>query len=293
MIRNRHMGVTHGREPAVNVSATATGGHVGPGFGKDSIGSLSDHGTITGAFVTSSVPMEGVPQQVRRAVVVEDDRDIRELITHTLTDLGLEVTAVDTGPGGVEAVRALNPDLVTLDLGLPGIDGIEVCRQIREESDAYIIMVTARSDEIDRLLGLETGADDFMSKPFSLRELQARVNAMFRRPRPSVLADGDAPELLVYGGLRVDLDARRVYREGEELLLTRTEFDLLTELMRSPTKVATREDLLKAVWGTPWIGDTHVVEVHVGNLRRKLGGSRYIRTVRGVGYRMEEPVPQT
>jgi DNA-binding response OmpR family regulator len=236
--------------------------------------------------------MEGVPQQVRRAVVVEDDHDIRELITHTLTDLGLEVTAVDTGAGGVAAVRALNPDLVTLDLGLPGIDGIEVCRQIREESDAYIIMVTARSDEIDRLLGLETGADDFMAKPFSLRELQARVNAMFRRPRPSVLADGSASELLVYGGLRVDISARRVYREGEELLLTRTEFDLLTELMRSPAKVATREDLLKAVWGTPWIGDTHVVEVHVGNLRRKLGGSRYIRTVRGVGYRMEEPVPQ-
>ena len=153
-------------------------------------------------------------------------------------------------------------------------------------------MVTARSDEIDRLLGLETGADDFMAKPFSLRELQARVNAMFRRPRPSVPADGAASEVLVYGGLRVDISARRVFREGEELLLTRTEFDLLTELMRSPAKVATREDLLKAVWGTPWIGDTHVVEVHVGNLRRKLGGSRYIRTVRGVGYRMEEPVPQ-
>ena len=285
------MDVTHGREPADSVSATASSDPVGPGFGKDSRRSLSDHRTITGAFVASSVPMEGVPQQVRRAVVVEDDRDIRELITHTLTDLGLEVTAVDTGPDGVEAVRTVNPDLVTLDLGLPGIDGIEVCRQIREESDAYIIMVTARSDEIDRLLGLETGADDFMSKPFSLRELQARVNAMFRRPRPSVLADGDTSEVLVYGGLRVDLDARRVYREGEELLLTRTEFDLLTELMRSPTKVATREDLLKAVWGTPWIGDTHVVEVHVGNLRRKLGGSRYIRTVRGVGYRMEEPVP--
>ncbi|GAA4753748.1 response regulator transcription factor [Nocardioides endophyticus] len=282
------MGVTHGRQAADSVSATAHSDPVGPGIEKVTVRSRNDNGP----FVASSVPMEGVPQQIRRAVVVEDDRDIRELIMHTLTDLGLEVTAVDSGPAGVEAVRAVNPALVTLDLGLPGIDGIEVCRQIREQSDAYIIMVTARSDEIDRLLGLETGADDFMSKPFSLRELQARVNAMFRRPRPSVLADGDAPEMLVYGGLRVDLDARRVYREGEELLLTRTEFDLLTELMRSPTKVATREELLKAVWGTPWIGDTHVVEVHVGNLRRKLGGSRYIRTVRGVGYRMEEPVPR-
>ncbi|MDF1606262.1 response regulator transcription factor [Nocardioides sp. YIM 152315] len=232
--------------------------------------------------------MEGVAGPVRRAVVVEDDRDIRELITHTLTDLGLEVTAVDAGPDGVEAVRRLRPDLVTLDLGLPGIDGIEVCRQIREISDAYIVMVTARADEIDRLLGLETGADDFMAKPFSLKELQARVNAMFRRPRPSVTPVGD-PDVLVHGGLRVDVPARRVFRDGQELPLTRTEFELLAELMRSPTKVATREDLHTAVWGTPWIGDTHVVEVHVGNLRRKLGGSRYIRTVRGVGYRMEEP----
>jgi two-component system, OmpR family, response regulator len=232
--------------------------------------------------------MEGLAGRVRRAVVVEDDRDIRELITHTLTDLGLEVTAADSGPGGVEAVRSVRPDLVTLDLGLPGIDGIEVCRQVREISDAYIIMVTARADEIDRLLGLETGADDFMAKPFSLRELQARVNAMFRRPRPGIGTDSGG-EVLAHGGLRVDVGARRVFRDGDELPLTRTEFDLLTELMRSPAKVATREELLKAVWGTPWVGDTHVVEVHVGNLRRKLGGSRYIRTVRGVGYRMEEP----
>ncbi|MFC7496083.1 MULTISPECIES: response regulator transcription factor [unclassified Nocardioides] len=234
--------------------------------------------------------MEGVAGPVRRAVVVEDDRDIRELIMHTLTDLGMEVSAVDTGPDGVEAVREQRPDLVTLDLGLPGIDGIEVCRQIREISDAYIVMITARSDEIDRLTGLETGADDFMAKPFSLRELQARVNAMFRRPRPGVAAAAPASgDVLVHGGLRVDVPARRVFRDGEELPLTRTEFDLLTELMRSPERVATREDLLTAVWGTPWVGDTHVVEVHVGNLRRKLGGSRYIRTVRGVGYRMEEP----
>jgi two-component system, OmpR family, response regulator len=238
--------------------------------------------------MASSVHMEGVAGPVRRAVVVEDDRDIRELITHTLSDLGLVVTAVDTGPDGVDAVRELQPDLVTLDLGLPGIDGIEVCRQIREISDAYIVMITARSDEIDRLLGLETGADDFMAKPFSLRELQARVNAMFRRPRPGVSA-GNGGEVLVHGGLRVDVPSRRVFREGEELPLTRTEFDLLTELMRNPARVATREDLLTAVWGTPWVGDTHVVEVHVGNLRRKLGGSRYIRTVRGVGYRMEAP----
>ncbi len=223
---------------------------------------------------------------MRRAVVIEDDRDIRLLITHALSDIGLEVTAAATGPEGIEAVLAVDPDVVTLDLGLPGIDGIEVCRRIREQTDAYIIMVTARTEEIDRLLGLETGADDFMSKPFSPRELQARVNAMFRRPRPALAAqEGDA---LVYGALRVETAARRAFCEGEELLLTRTEFELLAEMLRNPVKVASREDLLTAVWGSPWVGGTHVVEVHVGNLRRKLGG-HYIRTVRGVGYRLEEP----
>lgn len=232
--------------------------------------------------------MERGTGDVRRAVVIEDDGDIRTLITHALSDIGLEVTAASTGPEGIEAVEAVDPDVVTLDLGLPGIDGIEVCRRIREQTDAYIIMVTARTDEIDRLLGLETGADDFMSKPFSPRELQARVNAMFRRPRPGLAANQEDADTLVHGALRVDLGARRSFREGEELLLTRTEYELLVELMRNPTRVATREDLLSAVWGSPWVGGTHVVEVHVGNLRRKLGG-RYIRTVRGVGYRLEEP----
>ncbi|MBA2953283.1 response regulator [Nocardioides sp. MAH-18] len=231
--------------------------------------------------------MERGAEAVRRAVVIEDDGDIRLLITHALSDIGLEVTSASTGPDGIAAVESVDPDVVTLDLGLPGIDGIEVCRRIREKTDAYIIMVTARTDEIDRLLGLETGADDFMSKPFSPRELQARVNAMFRRPRPGLAANQEG-DTLVHGALRVDLGARRAFREDEELLLTRTEYELLTALMRNPTKVATREDLLTAIWGSPWVGGTHVVEVHVGNLRRKLGG-RYIRTVRGVGYRLEEP----
>ena len=237
--------------------------------------------------MASSVRMERASGEVRRAVVIEDDGDIRNLIMHALADIGLEVTAAATGPEGIEAVHAVDPDLVTLDLGLPGIDGIEVCRRIREETDAYIIMVTARTEEIDRLLGLETGADDFMSKPFSPRELQARVNAMFRRPRPGLAAQQDN-DTLSYGALKVDTASRRAFRDGEELPLTRTEYELLCELMRNPTKVAAREELLAAVWGSPWVGGTHVVEVHVGNLRRKLGG-RYIRTVRGIGYRLEEP----
>jgi two-component system OmpR family response regulator len=237
----------------------------------------------------------------RRALVVEDDEDIRALIEFTLETQGFDVIAVDSGLAGVEAVRETQPDLVTLDLGLPGIDGIEACRRIREISDAYVVMITARDDEIDRLLGLETGADDFIAKPFSARELKARVNAMFRRPRTGVAAasNGAGPlpeednEVLKHGELRVDVDGRRAFRDGEELVLTRTEFDLLAELMRTPARVWTREALLRSVWGTEWASDTHLVEVHIGNLRRKLGENkadvRYIRTVRGVGYRMEIP----
>lgn len=235
----------------------------------------------------------------RRALVVEDDEDIRALIVFTLETQGFRVTAVDSGLAGVEAVRETDPDLVTLDLGLPGIDGIEACRRIREISDAYVVMITARDDEIDRLLGLETGADDFISKPFSARELKARVNAMFRRPRrgPVTVGGAAAPrltddhEVLEHGALRVDVDGRRAFRDDTELELTRTEFDLLAELMRTPARVWSREALLRSVWGTEWASDTHLVEVHIGNLRRKLGerndGVRFIRTVRGVGYRME------
>lgn len=238
----------------------------------------------------------------RTALVVEDDEDIRELINFTLSTQGFVVTAVENGLDGVEAVRTLDPDLVTLDLGLPGIDGIEACRRIREMSDAYVVIITARDDEVERLIGLETGADDFLSKPFSPRELKARVNAMFRRPRrgpePAATAGNgagreDDHEVLQLGDLTVDVDGRRAFQSGDELALTRTEFDLLTELMRTPARVWSREALLRSVWETEWATDTHLVEVHIGNLRRKLGDSsgptKLIRTVRGVGYRMELP----
>lgn len=249
------------------------------------------------------MPNDSGPE--RRALVVEDDDDIRSLIEYTLTTQGFEVTSVDTGTAAVEAVRTFDPDLITLDLGLPGIDGIETCRRIRELTEAYVVMITARNEQIDRLLGLETGADDFIAKPFDAHELKARVNAMFRRPRrPSEVpaaaaapAPGDATtghEVLQHGLLRVDVDGRRAFKNGEELALTRTEFDLLAELMRSPARVWSRETLLRSVWGTEWSSDTHLVEVHIGNLRRKLGetkDARFVRTVRGVGYRMETPPP--
>lgn len=229
----------------------------------------------------------------RRALVVEDDADIRELISFALTSQGFDVSAAGDGRSAVDLAREIDPDLITLDLGLPGFDGIEACRRIREFSDAYVVMITARNDEVDRLIGLETGADDFLGKPFSPRELKARVNAMFRRPRrgEAVAAPADEGEALAHGDLTVDVDGRRALWRGEELSLTRTEFDLLTELMRTPARVWSREALLRSVWGNEWVNDTHLVEVHIGNLRRKLAdasdGAKLIRTVRGVGYRME------
>ena len=255
----------------------------------------------------------------RTAVVVEDDDDIRELITHSLTMQGFEVSAAASGLAGVELVVATDPDLVTLDLGLPDLDGIEVCRRVRDVSQAYVVMISARTDEIDRLMGLEIGADDYLTKPFSPRELQARVNAMFRRPRavrangseaapdsaatPSTASDArvdeasrdDTPDTLVrHGRIEVDLEGRVVTVDGTEADLTRTEFDLLTTLISAPRRVWSRAVLLDSLWGPGW-SEEHLVEVHVGNLRRKLsrlgpaGNRAPIRTVRGVGYRMEEP----
>jgi len=232
--------------------------------------------------------MKAGPARGWRALVVEDDPDIAMLIEFALGDLGFEVTIAADGTQAVEKALAEKFDVITLDLGLPELDGIEVCRRVRTTTDAYIIMVTARGQMNDRLTGLETGADDFMIKPIDPRELQARVNAMMRRPR----TDGEpASEVLVHQDLFLDLDARRAFRGEEELPITKIEFDLLAVLMRDPNRAISREELMQAVWGTDWTGDTHLVEVHVGNLRRKIGGARYIQTVRGIGYRMAIPSP--
>ena len=250
------------------------------------------------------LPITGQNSAERRAVVVEDDADMRLLLVRTLQRHGFHVEEADTGAGGLRVIREHVPDLVTLDLNLPDLDGTEVCRRLREFSDAYVVMITGRADEIDELTGLQIGADDYISKPFSPRTVQARIEAMFRRPRPgnsssrasatdAVARPAVAPldgHRIAHGPLVVDIDARLVLLEGKELALTRTEFDLLALMMGSPRRVWTREMLLRAVWGDQWASDQHLVEVHVGNLRRKLGdrGSspRFIRTVRGVGYGM-------
>jgi DNA-binding response OmpR family regulator len=227
-----------------------------------------------------------------RAVVVEDEPTLRELVSVLLREEGLTVTTADRGATGIEMVRALAPDLVVLDVGLPDVDGFEVCRQIRSFSNAYVIMLTAKSDEIDKVVGLSLGADDYVTKPFSPRELAARVRAMLRRPRQQ--ATGRARS---FGNLEVDHGSRIVRVGGREVPLTRVEFDLLESLSSAPSVVLTRRQLLDRVWGDDWYGDEHVVDVHISKLRQKLeahdGSRRYVLTVRGVGYRMGDGAPVT
>lgn len=272
----------------------------------------------------------------RLAVIIEDDQDIRELVSLVLNQSGFEVHATDSGMAGVEAVRVHNPAIVTLDLGLPDIDGFEVARRIRLFSDAYIIMLTGRSDEMDTLLGLESGADDYLTKPFRPRELRARVSAMLRRPRvapelrqtpaPPVLpnvahtatpvpntggksrhdavkapgldpAEAHGAVAAAANGLTLNKRTRTVTVDGAELELTRTEFDLLHALVDGVQQVRTKSDLVRWLRGDAYDAGTFIsdadertIEVHMANLRRKLGDNprspRWIKTVRGVGYRL-------
>ncbi|WP_460935761.1 winged helix-turn-helix domain-containing protein [Phycicoccus ginsengisoli] len=213
-----------------------------------------------------------------------------DLVASYLVRDGYEVQVTHDGLRAVEVARELDPDVVVLDLGLPGQDGLEVCRELRTFSDAYVVMLTARSDEVDTLVGLSVGADDYVTKPFSPRELVARLRAMLRRPRPLGTRGQPQSHVRSFGALSIDPLGRDVWVDGEPVPLTRTEFDLLAALAERPQLAFTRRQLIHAVWGTGWVGDEHLVDVHVLHLRRKLGddaaASRFIRTVRGVGYRM-------
>lgn len=230
-----------------------------------------------------------------RVLVVEDEESLAKVVASYLERDGHEVACVFDGPAAVDAARAQPPDVVVLDLGLPGLDGIEVCRQLRTFTDCYIIMLTARADEVDKLVGLGVGADDYLTKPFSVRELIARVRVMLRRPRSvaagTATAAAEEPPR-VFGALRIDVVAREISVGGRPVEVTRTEFDLLAALSARPRMAFGRRQLIEAVWGEGWVGDEHLVDVHIGHLRRKLGddpaASRFIRTVRGVGYRMGE-----
>ena len=221
--------------------------------------------------------------------MVEDEPDLAAVIGAYLRGETFDVEIAGTGPDAVDMARTLNPDLVVLDIMLPGFDGLEVCRRVRTFTDCYVIMLTARDDEIDKIIGLGVGADDYLVKPFSPRELTARIRAMLRRPR-GIGESPSATSSRQFGALRIDPDSRKVWLDDDELELTRTEFDLLDTLTAQPKRAFTRRQLIDAVWGSEWYGDEHIVDVHVGHLRKKLDDDatspRYIRTVRGVGYGM-------
>jgi two-component system, OmpR family, response regulator RegX3 len=218
-----------------------------------------------------------------RLLVVEDDDGIAEPLVEGLELHGFEVERARTG---AEALASAGVDLVLLDLGLPDLDGREVCRRLRERTAVPIIVVTARADEIDRVLLLELGADDYVVKPFGFRELVARIRAVQRRAGSTAARHMDRQEL---GELVIDRGARRVWLAGEEVDLTPKEFDLLSYLAEAPSQARRREDIIARVWDEHWWGPTKTLDVHVASLRRKLGNPAWITTLRGIGYRFEPP----
>jgi len=218
------------------------------------------------------------------AVVIEDDEAIGDLVGAYLEQAGFQVVRERTGEGGLNAVEWREPRFVVLDLGLPDIDGFDVCRQLRASGRVPILILTARDEETDRIIGLELGADDYVTKPFSPRELVARVRAILRRAEPDPLESG----VIELGDVRLDLGLRRVAVAGLPVSLRTLEFELLAELARNAGQVVSRNRLLGRVWGLSFAGGTRTVDVHVAQLRKKLGRPELIETVRGVGYRARE-----
>jgi DNA-binding response OmpR family regulator len=222
-----------------------------------------------------------------RILAVEDDERIRSAVKLALEDEGWTVDEAESGEEAIEIFQRSNPNVVLIDIMLPGIDGFELCRSLRRTSDVPIVMVTARNDTHDVVAGLEAGADDYLTKPFAPKELSARIRALLRRARPS--AHGHAR--LSFGDLELIPDEGKVLRDGEEVHLTKTEFRLLCELAESPGKVLSREALLDKVWGYDYFGDGRLVDVHVRRLRTKVeadpANPRHVVTVRGLGYRLQ------
>jgi DNA-binding response OmpR family regulator len=224
-----------------------------------------------------------------RALVVDDEPSLRRVVAGYLENEGFEVITAPDGEQALAAARRDPPDVIVLDLMLPGIDGIEVCRQLRTFTDAYVIMLTARSEEVDTLIGLSVGADDYMTKPFSPRELTARIRGLLRRPHTTAQAGAD-PQVRTIAGLSLDPQSRQVHVGQAPVELTRTEFDLLDALTERPKLAYTRRQLIERVWGPEWVGDERLVDIHIAHIRAKLGDDaatpRFVLTVRGIGYRM-------
>ena len=221
-------------------------------------------------------------------LIVDDEAPVRDTVRAYLEKEGYTVHTADDGHRALRAVRAFKPDVVVLDIMLPGMDGLEVLRRLRQESNAWVIMLTARAEEMDKILGLKMGADDYLTKPFSPRELVARIEAMLRRGGGA--SSHDSP--LIFEHIRIDPGARKVLVADQPVELTPIEFDLLLALARHHGRVLSRDQLIEQVWGYDYYGDDRVVDVHIGRLRRKLeqagGGREMVATVRGVGYRFED-----
>jgi len=224
-----------------------------------------------------------------RVLVVEDDEGIRDMLRYNLASAGFSVQEASDGASGLRTARTSSPDLILLDLMLPGMSGLDFCRAVRKNSRVPIIMLTARDAEVDKIVGLELGADDYITKPFSVREVIARVNSVLRRAHPEPAEPRRTPELETIGNFTIDRAARRVVLAGHELKLAAREFDLLSHLVAHPNRVHTREALLENVWGHEFNGDRKTVDVHIRWLRQKLGGKApfEIVTVRGAGYRLD------
>lgn len=258
---------------------------------------------IQDPIIESPDPEGASVEESRVAVVIEDEEDIRSLLSTVLSQAGFEVHGAADGTTGIELVRERRPLVTTLDVNMPGIDGFETAKRIRAISPTYIVMLSARTEEIDALQGLEAGADDYVAKPFRPRELRARIDAMLRRPRHVAAGDGGrttppAPDAWHdHHGLRLNAETRLVTVDGDEVELTRSEFDILADLLEAGRRVRAKSDLALMLRGEQHTGidfvsdsDARAIEVHVANLRRKLGESpaepRWIETVRGVGYRL-------
>ncbi len=223
-------------------------------------------------------------------LIIDDEPNILNVVTAYLQAEGYTVHTASDGPTGLKAAQTLRPDLIVLDVMLPGLDGIELLTRLRRESDVYVIMLTAKSEETDKIVGLSVGADDYLTKPFSPRELVARVKAALRRY--GTPADTPDKQILTFNQLRIDVDARRVWKNNKPVDLTTIEFDLLHALAEHPGRVLSREQLLERVWGYDFYGEDRVVDVHLGHIRKKIesdpANPQLIVTVRGVGYRFED-----
>jgi two-component system alkaline phosphatase synthesis response regulator PhoP len=222
-----------------------------------------------------------------KILVIDDEPSIVNLVTAYLKPEGYEVYTAADGNTGLKAARAYKPDLIVLDLMLPGKDGFEVLSQLRRESDVYVILLTAKTEETDKIVGLSVGADDYVTKPFSPRELVARIRAALRRLQPGA-AKGSENMVIAFRHVRIDPLARQVSVDERPVELTAVEFDLLKTLAENRGRVLTREQLLENVWGGAYFGEIRVVDVHLGHIRQKLGSDEFIATVRGVGYRFED-----